>query len=165
MTDTVENASVSALEEVATQVQALAEQVNTLPAPTPQGDATGATGEWTTSEILGHLCDSARLWGGRMRRIVYEANPSLPVFDENEQVQLAAYRYKPAAPLLQEFLLLSKGNTTFLRSMTPEQWQRAGVHSERGSVTLREVVSIEAGHERGHLAQLEQSLSGENAGA
>lgn len=124
-------------------------------------DASPATGEgeagWSLSEILGHLCDSARYWGARMRMVLHEEHPQLEVFDQDLFVRLAAYRYLPAATLAQEFRLLSEANVASLRGLTPEQWQREGVHSERGSITLHDIVTIEVEHELGHARSLSAS--------
>ena len=149
---------IAALEAVAAQVSPIAERPGaTAQPPITTGGAANDT-DWTASEVMGHLCDAARLWGARMRRVVYEANPTLTMFDENEFVQLAAYRYVPLAPLTREFLLVSAGNTDFLRSLSSEQWERSGTHPERGVLSLRAIVEIEAGHEQGHLTQLKAAL-------
>jgi hypothetical protein len=72
-------------------------------------------------------------------------------------VRLAAYRYLPVAMLAREFRLLSEANVASLRGLTPEQWQRTGVHSERGSITLHDIVTIEVEHELGHARSLSAS--------
>lgn len=121
---------------------------------------TGAPDEWTTSEIAGHLCDAARYWGARMRRVVHQDEPQLENFDENMLVRLGAHRYWPLEDLLREFRLLSEANAAFLRGLAPEQWERTGVHETRGRLTLREIVAIEADHEQGHVRQFAQVVAG-----
>ncbi|MEO7002851.1 MAG: DinB family protein [Ktedonobacterales bacterium] len=152
---------IAALEAVAAQIRPVADRSGAEALPTLPTGATGDTadtGDWTANEVMGHLCDAARLWGARMRRVIYETNPTLTIFDENEFVQLAAYRYVPLALLARELLLVSVGNTDFLRSLTPEQWERTGTHPERGPLSLRAIVEIEANHEQGHLTQLKAAL-------
>lgn len=113
------------------------------------GTASGEEG-WTTSEIIGHLCDAARYWGGRMRLAVYEERPRLEPFDQDALVRLAAYRYTPADTLLRELRLVSASNVALLRGLRLEQWERVGVHAERGALTVRQMVEIEASHEQDH---------------
>lgn len=122
--------------------------------------AARAPEEWTPSEIAGHLCDAARYWGARMRRVAYEDEPTLELFDENVLVRLGAHRYWPLDDLLREFRLLSEANVAFLRGLAPEQWQRTGVHESRGRLTLREIVAVEAAHEQGHVRQFAQVVGG-----
>lgn len=121
----------------------------------------GATGEesWTTSEIIGHLCDAARYWGARMRLAVYEERPRLEPFDQDALVRLAAYRYTPADALARQFRLVSASNVALLRGLRPEQWERVGVHSERGPLSVRAMVEIEAQHELDHAQALAQALT------
>lgn len=113
-----------------------------------------APGEWTASEIVGHLCDAARMWGARMRFVVFEEEPTFVVFDENAYVTLAGYRYVPLATLAAVYRLNCDSNVALLRSLAPAQWARVGVHPERGRLTLREIVAVEAEHERQHAEQL-----------
>lgn len=125
--------------------------------PEPVAAATdGATGEagWTTSEIIGHLCDAARYWGARMRLAAHEDRPALQLFDQDSFVALAAYRYVPADMLAQEFRLINASNVALLRGLSAQDWERVGIHSERGPLTIRQMVEIEAGHELEHAHSL-----------
>ena len=124
------------------------------PARAAQLDTASAEESWTTSEIVGHLCDAARYWGGRMRLAVYEDNPHLEPFDQDTLVRLAAYRYIAPETLAQEFRLVTASNVALLRGLRPEQWERIGVHAQRGPLTVREMVEIEARHESDHALQL-----------
>jgi hypothetical protein len=121
-----------------------------------QSATPGATGEasWTTSEIIGHLCDAARYWGARMRLAAHEDRPTLQTFDQDSFVALAAYRYVPADMLAQEFRLINASNVAMLRGLSAQDWERVGVHSERGPLTIRQIVEIEAGHELEHARAL-----------
>lgn len=152
MTEPTSAAVVAELSAIPDQLEQLATRVaHGAPAPTV-ADA------WTPSEIAGHLCDAARYWGARMRRVVHEDEPTLETFDENMLVRLGAHQYWPLDDLLREFRLLSEANVAFLRGLASEQWERAGVHETRGRLTLREIVAIEADHEQGHARQLAQTV-------
>jgi len=147
-------AAVATLASIPGQLDTLVERGAEL---TPRTSA-GANEDWTPSEILGHLCDSARYWGARMYRVAHEDEPELPFFDENDMVQLAAYRYRPLAPLLRQFHLIAEDNVALLRSLPPEAWDRAGRHATRGRITLREIAAVEADHEQNHVRQLRAAL-------
>jgi hypothetical protein len=139
--------------------RALPAAANAPEPPTAQatGEATGeTTGEesWATSEIIGHLCDAARYWGGRMRLAIFEERPHLEPFDQDALVRLAAYRYTPADALAREFRLVNASNVALLRGLRPEQWERIGVHGERGPLSVRAMVEIEAQHELEHVRML-----------
>jgi hypothetical protein len=138
---------------------AIPEQLETLAQQRPGGEyAATSPDAWTPSEIAGHLCDAARYWGARMRRVAREDEPVLESFDENMLVRLAAHSYWPLDTLLREFRLLSDANVAFLRALSPVAWERAGLHETRGRLTLREIVAIEAAHEQAHVAQFAEAL-------
>jgi hypothetical protein len=135
---------------------ALAAAPPAAPAPSSSATSGETSGEadWTTSEIIGHLCDAARYWGARMRLAVYEDHPRLELFDQDALVRLAAYRYTPADALAREFRLVSASNVALLRGLRAEQWERVGVHSERGPLSVRAMAEIEAQHELDHAQAL-----------
>lgn len=120
----------------------------------PERASAGEPTGWSTAELVGHLSDAARMWGGRMRLVVYEDAPALSVYDQDEFVRLAAYRYMPAETLARDFRVLSEANLALLRGLRPAQWSRAGRHPQRGELTLLEIVRIEADHEAEHARQI-----------
>jgi hypothetical protein len=89
-----------------------------------------------------------------MRLAVYEERPSLEMFDQDAFVRLAAYRYIAPEALAQQFRLISALNVALLRGLSAEQWERVGVHPERGALTVRQMVEIEARHESEHARLL-----------
>jgi len=42
--------------------------------------------------------------------------------------------------------------------LTPEEWQRHGVHTERGEMTVRDLAVQIAGHDINHIAQIQAIL-------
>ena len=107
-------------------------------------------GEWTPAEILGHVCDGARVWGGRMRRVAREEEPVLEAFDEGMALRVAGYRWKRLEPLLAEFRIVSDDTLAFLRGLAPDDWMRVGRHPALGRVSLGDLARIEMEHERDH---------------
>jgi hypothetical protein len=144
---------IAALAEIPDRLETLAAQAGGGASP-----GTASPDAWTPSEVAGHLCDSARYWGARMRRVVYEQSPAMDMFDEDTMVRLAAYRYWPLTMLLCEFRLLSADTTAFLRDLPADAWQRSGVHPERGTITLNDIIGIEAAHEQNHVRQFAAAL-------
>ena len=120
--------------------------------------AEGSDDTWNANQVLGHLCDSARYWGARMFRIAREDEPLLPGIDQDALMIAFAHRYRALDELLATLRLVSGGNIALLRNLPPEAWQRAGTHEERGRMTLRELVEVEADHELVHLRQIREAL-------
>ena len=156
MTASTTDDLIAALAEIPHRLEALAARATQADGGASPGAA--SSDAWTPSEVAGHLCDSARYWGARMRRVVYEQSPAMEMFDEGTMVRLAAYRYWPLAMLLREFRLLSEDTTAFLRGLPADAWQRSGVHPERGTITLNDIIDIEAAHEQNHVRQFAAAL-------
>jgi hypothetical protein len=53
------------------------------------------------------------------------------------------------------------GSLDRLRSLTPEQWQRAGYHPEFGRLTALDLAAYLTRHEQLHLPELEARVAGE----
>jgi hypothetical protein len=46
-----------------------------------------------------------------------------------------------------------------LDNLTEDQWQRKGIHAERGPMTVRDLSAQIAGHDLNHVAQVRQILN------
>jgi hypothetical protein len=42
--------------------------------------------------------------------------------------------------------------------LTPEEWQRHGIHTERGEMSVRDLAAQIAGHDLNHLEQIRKIL-------
>jgi hypothetical protein len=51
---------------------------------------------------------------------------------------------------------MRKANIDLLKAVKPEQWKHFGMHSERGEESVEMMVSMMAGHDVNHLAQIER---------
>ena len=59
---------------------------------------------------------------------------------------------------MQLFTLLRRANLRMFERLTPEEWQRYGVHTERGNMTVRDLATQIAGHDVNHLIQVKAIL-------
>ena len=89
-------------------------------------------------------------------KAAFEDRPHLESYDQDAFVRLGAYRHIPAAALVSQFRTISEPTAAFLRGLDASAWERVGIHDERGALTLREIVAIEAEHEREHVEQIER---------
>jgi hypothetical protein len=148
----------AALARSAEEVAAAAHVALAADSPVAEAaDMPSTDAEWTPAEILGHVCDGARVWGGRMRRVVREDEPELEPFDETLALRVAGYHWKRLEPLLAEFRIVSEDTLAFLRGLTPDDWTRIGRHPALGRVALGDLVRIEMEHERDHARQLREA--------
>lgn len=112
--------------------------------------------EWSVAEVLGHIWDAEIALSWRARLILAQDTPPLHGYD---QVAFARLARPGFGELLDAFAAMRGPNLVMLRAVPAQAWQRYGVHSERGDVSLRLLVETSAGHDVAHLRQIEQTLA------
>lgn len=110
-----------------------------------------APGTWSIQEIAVHVLDSDLASTHRMRRIAAEHNPLLVAYDENLFIsQLPSDQCD-----LEEVLALFEANRRFtarwLRALSTDDLARTGIHTQRGRVSLLQLIEIYAHHVDHHL--------------
>ena len=87
---------------------------------------------WSFHDVLGHLLDVDIVYGFRLRLALSADNPTYPGYDEKGFSRLA----KLDVPRLSvAFRWLRTANLELIRSLTPQQLDRRGAHSEQGGRT------------------------------
>jgi uncharacterized damage-inducible protein DinB len=108
-------------------------------------------GKWSALEVVCHLVDSEQAWCHRMKRVIAEERPLLIGYDEGRFSTALLYHQRE----LDEELTLLEGMrqqmARILRALPAAAWSRSGVHSERGLMTLEELLKAEAEHVPHHL--------------
>jgi uncharacterized damage-inducible protein DinB len=108
-------------------------------------------GKWSVLEVVCHLVDSEQAWCHRMKRVIAEPRPLLIGYDEHRFATSLAYHDRD---LEQELALLEgmrKQMACILRTLPEAAWSFTGVHSERGLMTLEDLLRAEAEHIPHHL--------------
>jgi uncharacterized damage-inducible protein DinB len=108
-------------------------------------------GKWSTLEVVCHLVDSEQAWCHRMKRVIAEPRPLLIGYDEGRFASTLAYHDRQ---LEQELALLEGMRwqmALILRKVDDAAWSFTGVHSERGLMTLEELLRAEVEHIPHHL--------------
>jgi hypothetical protein len=112
--------------------------------------------KWSAAEILAHLAEGEIVFGYRIRIVLSSNGIPIQAYDQNIFMQNAKYlvtRPEMALTLLRN---LRRTNVELLKSLTSEQWDNYGIHSERGKESIRDIVRLYAGHDLNHLQQLER---------
>ena len=127
-------------------------------ASTEQLSRSPAPGEWSPSEVLNHLSDSDLVTGTRIRMIVTQDRPTIVGYDQ--EAWTARFGSLDATPqeTVERWLVLRRTNLRVYESLRPEDWDRVGLHSERGAESVRLTLQLQAGHDRVHLDQFRRGL-------
>ena len=119
-----------------------------------------APGKWSIREIVAHLADNEVVLGGRYRFVAAMDRPPLPGFDQDAFVANLGVDRAKTADLLDDFAMARAVNIGLLERIGAAAWHRVGLHAERGEQSLGQLVTMYAGHDRIHLAQIETIRTG-----
>ncbi len=127
-------------------------------------------GKWSAAEIVHHLADSETTSALRLRRLLVEDHPMIQGYDQDAYAKRLNYNNRDIAPALDAFRGARATTAQLLDSMSDDDWRREGTHSESGSYTAEDWLTIYAAHAHNHASQmrrLREALdnSGENAAA
>ena len=110
--------------------------------------------DWTPRDVVGHLCDSARVFTDRLRRICTEDVPLLGDFVPDDAARLARYRAAPGERLVDELRAAQAALLVTVAGLGPGDLDRAGQHETEGRVTVAELLRFLPAHQRQHAEQL-----------
>ena len=117
-----------------------------------------AAGKWSVNTILAHLAEAEIGCSWRYRQMIERSGIALTPFDQNEWERLGDYDRWDAREALDMFRLLRQANLRMFDRLTPEEWERFGMHEERGRMTVRDLASQIAGHDLNHREQVRRTL-------
>ncbi len=113
-----------------------------------------ASDKWSIRQILNHLCDSELMAITRMLRIITEEIPSLLAYDQNKWAEKFFYEHLDEKGALLIFGLMRTRMYHLFTLLSIETWSRKGIHSEKGEVTLFEMLKTYSEHGEKHLQQI-----------
>lgn len=117
-------------------------------------------GKWSVTEILAHLADVEVVQGFRLRLMLASNGVAIQGFDQDVWAAEFAYAKQDPAVSLKAYLTNRDRTVRLLKSLSPAQWGRYGMHSERGRETVHRVAELMAGHDVNHLRQIKGILKG-----
>lgn len=113
-------------------------------------------GKWSAKEIIGHLADVESAYGYRIRMALAQSGTGFQPFDQNLWVENLKHQEKEAKELVKTFERLRKANLAVLKYVKDEEWERYGMHPERGKMTVENLVTLLAEHFERHVQQVER---------
>ena len=114
-----------------------------------------APAKWSIQEIVAHLADDELVGGYRMRMILSAPGTAIQAFDQDVWARTGRYDSRPVSASLELFRVLREANLVLLRSLSADEWNMFGVHTERGVESIRDIAMYFAGHDINHFQQIE----------
>lgn len=119
-----------------------------------------APGKWSVAQIIMHLAEDELTSTWRYRQMLEHDAPQLLGFDQDLWARLSDYASWDPQEALAMFRLLREANLKMFAQLSAEQWERAGVHAERGKLTVRSLCWHMAAHDINHIEQIRRILNG-----
>ncbi len=117
-----------------------------------------AADKWSVAELLAHFAEAEMGAFWRYRQMIEHNGSQLLSYDQELWSRLGDYGSTDPNDSLQLFTLLRLANVGMFDRLTPEEWQRHGLHSERGEMSVRDLATQIAGHDLNHLQQVKAIL-------
>ena len=109
---------------------------------------------WSARQVVHHLADSEAMAYTRLRRLVADDEPLIQGYDEPVWARRLHYDDRPIEPSLAVARAVRESSAQLLEALTPDEWTRAGVHSESGAYSVQRWLEIYASHCHDHAEQI-----------
>jgi hypothetical protein len=110
--------------------------------------------QWSIRQIVAHVSDAEIAGTFRLRRMLAEDNPTLEAYDQDAWAARLDYSKRKPSQSLETFRRIRQENYELLRGISPEAFERRAHHTERGSITLTDLLKILADHPESHAKQI-----------
>jgi hypothetical protein len=108
-------------------------------------------GKWSAHEQLAHLARYHQVFLQRIDRILSENAPEFPSYRAEDDPEWPAWTSLPTSQLLVRISSMRAKLMARLRSLSEEQFERTGVHSKFGAMSLSLWLEFFLVHEAHHL--------------
>jgi hypothetical protein len=123
------------------------------------GDFRYAPDKWSAKEVLGHVCDTERIFAYRALRIARGDATPMEGFEQDDYVKNGPFARHAIAEVIEDYIAVRRATISLLRSLEEEGWSRRGI-ANKNEVTVRAIAYLIAGHEVHHRRILEEKYFG-----
>jgi len=116
-------------------------------------------GEWSAAYVIHHMADADMHFATRFLHILTVDKPAIVPFDEDVYPDRLKYSSRDAHDSLASIFGLHKVVANILKLVDDADWNRVGIHSEKGEVTLADVLTLASNHTKSHVGQLQEIIS------
>lgn len=119
------------------------------------GEFRYAPDKWNAKQVLGHVCDTERVFAYRALRIARGDQTPMEGFEQDDYVRNGPFAVVPLAEIVDDYIAVRRATLTLLRNLEEQAWTRRGM-ANKNEVTVRGLAYIIAGHELHHRRILEE---------
>ncbi len=111
-------------------------------------------GGWTVRQVVHHVADSHMNAYVRLRLTLTEDTPPVKPYDEAKWAELPDAKKMPIDGSLEMIEAIHARFVYLVKTLTPEQLDRAMLHPEHGALTIDGLLEIYAWHGKHHAAHV-----------
>jgi hypothetical protein len=113
-------------------------------------------GKWSTLEVVCHLADFEIVYADRMKRVIAEEEPTLFGGDPEMFAARLGYQKRDLEEELAVVEIIRKEVSRILGDLGEQDFQRHGIHSEYGPLTLETILMRVTNHIPHHVRFIEE---------
>ena len=113
-------------------------------------------GKWSTHECVCHLADFEPVYLDRIKRVIAQEEPTLFGGDPDLFAARLFYDARQTPAELDLIAACRQHLGPILKRLAPEDFQRKGIHSEAGPLTLEKLLRNVTGHIPHHVRFIEE---------
>jgi hypothetical protein len=113
-------------------------------------------GRWSVAQIVSHLADVEIVLAYRLRMILSAPGGPIQAFDQDAWIASQHAHRSDAHASVALFAAIRAATVRLFGSLSDDELERYGMHSERGAESIRHMMRMTAGHDRNHLEQIER---------
>jgi uncharacterized damage-inducible protein DinB len=121
-----------------------------------QLDARPVPGRWSTRQVVCHIADFEPVYADRMKRVIAEEQPTMFGGDPDVFAARLAYDRRDVEEELAMIEAVRRHVARILRALAPADFQRRGLHSTDGPITLETLLARIAAHIPHHVRFIEE---------
>ena len=111
--------------------------------------------KWSIRQIVAHMADGEIVGAHRFRQILAEDMPTLVAYNQDQWAANLDWSRRKPKQSLESFRRMRAENYELLKEQSAQAFDRAGNHTERGRVTLGELLELFANHDENHARQMQ----------
>lgn len=149
LTPTQRKELIDKMRQLPHQIEAAVHGLDDQKLDTPYGP-----GKWTPRQVVHHLADSHMNALIRMKLVLTEDKPALKGYNQDDWAKFGDAAKLPVNSSLAIIRGLHERLVHMLEHTKESDFQRQGVHSERGNITLDDLVLTYGRHGEKHCGQI-----------
>jgi uncharacterized damage-inducible protein DinB len=119
------------------------------------GDFRYAPEKWSAKEVLGHVCDTERIFAYRALRISRGDQTPIEGFEQDDYVKNGPFAERSLADAIEDYIAVRRATISLFRNLDEPAWSRRGI-ANKNEINVRSIAYLVAGHELHHRRILEE---------